>query len=738
MGKRSVGNKVTSRNRRKYLMQSVATIALLLSGAMAFAQSLDGTTAEGTAETTVLAPIIVTARREAENLANVPMSVGIADQGTVSLESPSNGAVDVSRNIPNYNVNDVGNPLFAFGAIRGIGTLSFPMNPFDSTISYAQNGMPISMYAGSQQYLDISRIEVMRGPQNVLYGRSSQGGAVNIVTAEPDGTRDLRIRGEIGTEGEYLTDLIAGGEIVPGVLNGRGAIRLTGGKGDVVNLADGSELPKRDIAAGRGSLRWFVGDDTTITTTGYFERDDRKTFNYILRGGDHYPAVMLDKPLGFDRNLAVGSLEIKHEFDAFDLTGTLGYQNIVSHMTSDNTDGLLYGPLFGLPASAFSSTTCSDCTSYRFEERAWSGEVRANSKEGDEYRWTAGVSFYNSDFHHRGTNSSSIGVTQNGLYDAKLKLRDYSVFGEIDIPLSEHFFLTPGLRAGYDSVSRDGHYVSNGAAGTVPSFSEYGEVDGGYLAGGLTLSFKPDDDKLLYASVKRGHSGAGFPYFNIDAVYGTAVSSYPASSNWTYEAGARSTILDGRVTLEGSVFYNDVKDGHVNAFDLTASQFTVAALDYRTWGFEAGARAEVADGWEVHGNVGYTKAEFVNVAIGDPSGAKDGGRLPGVPEWSGSVGITNRLALDDYGLEGDLVSTAEFQFTGGRRPADLSNSFDLKNYQIVNARIGWEKENFSLYAYGRNIFDNQVELAGTAYSPTVLAVSPGLGRVIGAGVEIKF
>jgi len=724
------------------LMGSVATIAICASVSPVFAQSAQKVTTEATTQvekgTIVLKPITVTARRDAEDAASVPVSIGLADQSTVSFENPSNAAIDVSRSIPNYSVNDVGNPLFAFGAIRGVGTLSFPMNPFDSTISYAQNGTPISMYAGSQQYLDVTRVEVMRGPQNVLFGRASQGGTVNIVTGEPDGTRDFRIRGEIGTNSEYLTDFIAGGTIIPDVLNGRGAIRFTGGNGEVKNLTDGSDLPDRQIGAARGSLRWFAGENTTITARGYFERDDRDTFNYILRGGSDYPAVMLDKPLEFDRNLAIGSIDIKHEFDSFDLTGTISYQNIVSHMDSDNTDGLLYGPMFGMPASAFSSSTCSDCTQYRFEERAWSGELRASSKEDADYRWTGGVSFYDSRFHHHGTNTNSYGVTQNGLYDSKLNLQDYSVFGEIDIPLSETVFVTPGLRAGYEKVSRDGYYISNGTPGTVASFTESGDVDESYIAGGLTLSFKPDDNQLYYASIKRGHSGPGFPYFNIDAVYGRAASSYPSSSNWTYEIGARRTVLDGRVTLEGSVFYNDVKDGHLNYFDLTASQYAIAALNYRTYGFEAGARTEIAEGLELHGNVGYTRAEFVDVASGSASGAFEGGRLPGVPEWSGSIGLTHHLALDNYGLDGELVSSAEFQFTAGRRPADIANSFDLKNYRVVNARIGWEKDNFSIYAFGRNIFDDKIEVAGTAYTSTVLAVTPGLGRVIGAGVEVKF
>lgn len=686
----------------------------------------------------LLDPIMVTARRSSETLTNVPVSVGIVQKQDIEMQSPLDAAVDISRQVPNYSVTVPGNPLFAFGAIRGVGTLSFPQNPFDSTIGYALNGTPISMYAGSQQLLDVSRVEVLRGPQNVLFGRSSEGGTVNIVTAAPDGVRDIRARAEFGSNANYLTEFIAGGAIVPEVLDGRIAARMTGGNGNVTNLIGGQNLPDIDIGAVRGSLRWHAGDRTTVTATGFYENDQRDTFNYILRGGPNYPAVMLDQPLKFSRSLGIGTLEVKHEFDDFDLTGTFGFQTISSRMRSDNTDGLIYGKLTGFNPSVFSSAICSDCTSYTFEERAYSGEIRANSKPQDPVRWIAGLSLYNSRFVQGGTNTSSFGPTQNGYYNADLQLQSYSVFGEVGVPLDSRWTVTAGLRVGYDTVSRSGYYVSNGAPGTVPSFNEFGQVGDVYVAGGLSISYKIDEESLVYASVRRGYSNAGFPYFNIFAVFGKAAPSYPASYAWTYEIGARTTLLDGRLSLDGSIFYNDVRNGHVNSFDLLANTFTIAALDYRTSGFEASAKARVSEELTAYANVGFVNTAFVNVPANDTTGARNGNRLPGIPTWSGAVGLQYRTSLARLGLGGELTASGEFQFVSGDRAADIANTFDLAPYRIVNATIGWEREGIRIYGFARNLFDNAVELAGTAYSANVYAVTPGLGRVLGLGAEIKF
>lgn len=723
---------------RTTVLLSASFLASLSSSHLVNAQNAPASTQAAGAATVMLDELQVTARRTPEKLSNVPVSVDIARPSDIELEAPSNASIDISRRIPNYSVTDVGNPLFAFGAIRGIGTLGLALNPFDTSIGHALNGTPISLYAASQQLLDVQRIEVLRGPQNVLFGRASEGGTVNIVTAEPDGVRDVRVRGEVGTRGNYLTDLIVAGTIVPGVLNGRGAIRFTGAGGDVKNVVGGDNLPNRDIGAARGSLRWYLGDATTLTISGFYERDRRETFNFILRDSPNYPAVALDQPLGFDRRLAIGTAEIKHRFDTFDLTATFGIQDILSRMRSDNTDGLIYGKLTGLPVSFFSSPTCSDCTRYTFDERAYSGEIRASSKPEDPVRWITGLSLYKSHFEQGGTNRSSFGPTQNGLYGAKLDLDSYSGFGEIGVPLSDQWTLTPGIRIGHDQVTRRGTYVSNGAPGTVPSFADYGRVSDIFVAGGLTLSYKPNDDSLIYTSVKRGYSNAGFPYFNIFAVFGQPTPSYPASYSWTYEGGARTVLFDGQLSLGGAVFFNDVTDGHVNQFDLLANVYTIAALDYRSYGFETNARGRISDTLTAYGSLGMTRANFINVPTDDATGARNGGQVPGIPTWSGVVGIESRVPLASVGAGGDLVASGELQFIAGRRAADIPNTFNLRPYQLVNTRFGWENETYKIYAFARNLFDKNVELAGTPFTRDVLAVTPGLRRVVGLGAEARF
>lgn len=683
----------------------------------------------------MLDTIEVTARRDPERLIDVPVSLEVV-RPAESIEAPSNTAVDLSRSVPNYAVTDVGNPRQAFSAVRGVGTLGFPLNPFDTTVGYTLNGAPLSLYAGFQQLLDVNRVEVLRGPQNVLFGRSSQGGTVNIVPNEPDGVRDIRLRGEIGTRGEYLVDAIAGGTIIPGQLNGRGAIRFTGGNGSVPNLVNGDDLPMREIGAARGSLRAFLSERTTMTVSGFFERDDRRTYNFILRGGPNYPATILNPTPTTDRNLGVGTVEIRHALDTFDVTGTFGFQDMRSNMKFDNTDGLIYGKLFGLPSSFF-NTIGTDFSDYRIREQAYSGEIRLSSKPGAPIRWTTGASLYRSTFNQDSRNTSQFSPSLNGRNDDTLNLTSASVFGEIGLPLADRLTVTPGVRIGQDSVRRNGVYTSNGTPGVVPTFADEGKYDEGFVAGGITVDYKLDRDSMLYASVKRGYSSGGFAYFNQNAPFGIPATPYPSSYSWTYETGARTTVWDGRLSLEASLFYNDVADGHVYTFDPVGNAFSIKALDFNTYGFEASARARLTEMFTVYGRVGYVHTEFVNVPVGDPTGARNGGRLPGVPAWSGTVGLEQTTSLGSLGLAGKLVSSVELQFAD-TRPADVPNTFDLGAYALVNARIGWENDRLKAYVFGRNLTDKLVEVAGVSYGPGVEAVTLGLGRVIGFGAEVKF
>lgn len=693
--------------------------------------------------------IVVTARREKEPLSEVPGSVSVDQNPAEALQIASDGAVQLGRRIMNYAVNDIGNPNQNFAAIRGVGTIGFPLNAFDTTVTYAVNGLPISLYAGYHQLLDMERVEVLRGPQNVLYGRSSQGGTINYVTREADGERDYRFRGEIGTDGEYLTDLILGDTIIDGRLNGRAAIRFTGGDGYIKNISNNDTLPERRIGAARMSLRAFLSDRTSLDLMGFYEQDNREAYNtFLLRGGPDFPSASVFPSTPYDRDLFIGNAVLRHEFDAFALTGSFGYQTMDFETRADQTDGLISSPLFGGPGfgfpPSFFDTPDTDFLAPDQRERAYFGEVRASSPAGTNTRWIVGAGIYHSDYDEVNTQASQFIPTANGVNDYELNLTEISVFGEVGLRLTDRFTVTPGIRVGEVRFDRDDTFTSNGFPGILPTFSDSGTFEDTFVAGGVSLSYEIFADASIYGSVKQGFAGGGFEIFNPGAPLGSPLSPYQSSTSWSYEAGARALLMDGRLYLNASAFLNKVEDGHVQAFDLNSFSFFVEPLDYRTYGFEAEARFRAGDYWELSGGVGMTESEFVDVDPNTQTGAVNGNPLPNIPRWQAAFSATNMLPLSGIGLPGRLVSTAGVQFID-EREADIANSFSLDSFTLFNARIGWEKGNHSVYLFGHNLTDELIETSGANFGEDAVTGEPiegvalsTTGRIIGIGVEIKF
>ncbi len=677
---------------------------------------------------------IVTARRVDEDILDVPASVSSVELDDLTDNAPD-AAANVARSIPNYSAIDIESPASNFASIRGVGNLIFPQNPFDTTVGYNVNGQPVSLSAGFQQLLDVDRVEVVRGPQNVLYGRGSQGGSVNYVTRQPDGRRDFRIRGEIGTDGTYLTDLIMGGTLKEGVA-GRLALRTAGQDGFVRNDLINQEMGENDIAAARGSLRIDLSDNTTLTASGFFEQDYRNAARGILRNGPGFPASGLDQEPWNDREIVMGSLELKHDFEAFDFAATATLQDIKTASGIDTQDSLVYAALTGLPR-AFFNAPGTNFNNYVQDERAYSGEIRFTSKPEADIRWIAGASIYSSDFFQINTDSSTLLPFINGTTQTKLELTTMSAFGEIGIPLADALILTPSLRVGTD----DFKYISDFTFRDVPppgfvaSFSDSADRKEDWWAGGLTLDHKITADHLVYASVKRGHSAGGFPFFNFGQYFGQRQVAYPESTSVAYEAGFKGQFLDGRLYLAGSVFFNDVKDGHLFVFDPITNQSSIAPQDYQTTGFEIEARFSVTDSFTVFGGLGYTDTELL-VAGENPQNALDGGRVPGTPDVSLNVGVEKTWDLAHAGLPGAVLTSADLQYVGDRA-VDISNSFDLNSYVILNAQVGWSNDSVSVFAFGRNLTDEVPELSGLVLG-TVQSVYVGRGQVLGFGAEVRF
>lgn len=683
----------------------------------------------------LLDPVTVTARKREELLIEVPISVKVVRPEDTTL-SPVDSAGSIARATPNFTINDSGNTRLTFGSIRGVGILAQPLSPVDTAVGWAVDGTIQPTFGSNSQLLDVQRIEVLRGPQNTLFGRGTQGGAVNVVTNTASFDRAFSLAGEIGDRGHRQVDGVANGTLANDLLAGRLALRYGGYGGDIENRSAGGQDGETDLGAARASLLVTPGERTTAILRGYYEDDRRDTPAFLLKDSNDFPESGINPENKLDRRLANASLEIEHDFDSAILTSVTSFHSNEQTFTSDLTDALIFGAVTGFPAATF-DTPGESVRDATVSEEAYQQELRIASPEDTRIQWLFGGNIYYSDFELEGDDRDPFSPFNNGTVDTKLDTLSYSAFGETSFTLYGPLSATAGLRVGRDEQDLESLFISGGNPGIVPRFAEDDSFDDNYIVGGAALTYALTPAHRLYASARKGHSTGGFATLNRNQFFGQPQSARPSSESWTYELGAKLRFGDGRFQLDGAVFFNDVEDAAFIAFDPALSLSVPVPLSYESYGFELEGAAELGAGFTLRGGVGFTKAEFVDVEPGDASGALDGGRVPNVPRWTAALSLDNRTPVSLFGRDGDLLGRLEWQYSD-EREADIGNSFSLDAYQVFNAQLGLAFENASVYGFARNLTDERFETLGVRFGPSVEAVSVGRGRVLGVGASVRF
>lgn len=720
----------TSRRPKRTVLKLAALLATstILVPMQVSAQQADA----GLEEPTVLDSITITARRHSEEAQSVPISIKVIEGRDVEQISPASSNADIARSTPNFVIQEFGGPYTNIGHIRGVGSL-FPLSPDDTSVSFNVDEIPMSAFGLPPSTLDLSRVEVLRGPQGTLYGRNSQGGAVNFISNLPEFSPEFRLRGEVGTNGWHLGELIANTPLVEDVLAGRLALQYSNRGGDIRNVVQGGKDGEITVGAARGSLLWTPTDTTSILLTLNYNRNDDAAPLWVLRGAECYPCSGLDPRNDFTREQYGTNLRIQHDFEDFRFTSISSFQSADSHQVMDLADGLVYGDLTRRPPEDLSLVDLGENTLFQ--------EFRLSSLEGSAIQWTAGVNYFQSDFDmfrwaENLTNPSF--ATYSGRLSTDMRTRSYAVFGEASVPLAEKLTGVIGARLTHEKKHIRYDFIGEGLPDTVDAFQQVGTYDDTFLTGRIGLSYQWTDDFMTFATVGRGAVAGGFPWVPYNVPFGMNEASFPTSFSWTYEAGFKAILLDGQATLNGSVFYNDVRDGHLLTFDPAVYGFTVATLDYETYGGELEATVQVTPDLTMFGGIGYTHAAFGTVPEPNLTGAKSGGRVPGIPRMTGNVGMEYRVEADRVGLDrGEFYVNANYQFVGARA-VDVKRTFDLDKYGVVNARLGWKGDSAEFYIFANNILDERYEIIGASYGPGLDLVRPGVGRTVGLGASVRF
>jgi iron complex outermembrane receptor protein len=683
-----------------------------------------------------LPAVTVTARKRDEREQSVPISMTVLEGSRLDV-APTASNAGLARSAPNVSFTDVGGQSSNLFSIRGVGSFS-PISADDTSTVLYVNEAPQSLYGPAPSMLDVDRVEVLRGPQGTLFGRNTQAGAVSIVPKKP--TYDWRFvaTGELGTSGFGLGEFVWNAPLVADRLAARVAMRYSGYAGDVPNIAVGGKDGAQQIWAGRGTVLFEPTGETSATLSLSYNRQKDTSPRFLLRNYAYFPTSAVNPRTDVDSDSLGVNLKVRHDFDWAALESVTTYQNNYSRQILDPADGLVFANLTGLPASLF-NVPGADLANLAIGETIFTQEVRLSAPQDSAVAWTAGLNYFRStlSMDRSGRAMTPAFATIRGFMNNDFVTNSWSAFGEATVPVADRLKATLGLRGTLESKTAAYAFNGAGQVGVVPFFNQNSSLSDNFVTGRGGLSYDWTDSIMTYLSIARGYVTAGFPSLSVNAPLGKTEQAFPASTSWTYEAGFKSEFAGKRMALNGAFFFNDVKQGHLVVFDPSSAAFTIAALDYQSYGAELEVTARPLPGLELFAGLGLTRAMLVNVPPGSATGALSGNTVPNAPGVTATVGAQYRVPASIVGLDGDFVGHGSWQYVG-TRAADVANSFNLDAYSVVNLRVGWKGKAVEFYGFAYNLFDQRYQTWGQSFGPTTPTVRVGQGQILGLGSTVRF
>lgn len=708
---------------------SLLATAVLLSccayPAMARAQA-PAADAAATAHTTATAPdnddaralpaVTVTARGTREQAKDVPFTVNRID-GTQLERHRLPNLEETLRRTPGVIVENMEGDVSANIRIRGVGSL-YQSGPDSGFVGLTVDGVSLPGRDMSIGTLDLERIEVLKGPQGTLSGRTSEAGTVNIVSRRPTREREGYVRAEIGQEGQQLQEAAIGGPLGER-LSGRVAIRHSGQDWWVDNLYTGKpEVEPRELAF-RGSLLWQPSDGSSALLIAERQKSRHKPVPVVLMPYRQHRSLDVT-PGQMDRNDRTHerfSLELNHDLANSRLTAISSLVRVDMHTVS-LYDRNWYRAVMGMDMESALVVGVND-------EKTFSQELRWQSRPDAPLFWTTGLYYAKVESHPY----IEPGPLYEGAYN-DLEHENRALFGEVTYPFAERWKLTGGLRHSWDDKRVRYHAVDQRAA-----------LKDDYTTGRAALTYALAPHTNVYGMLSRGYTSGGFKYYTTGYT-GGRYDTDPTrpSATWSGELGFKTEDAERGIVLNGALFYGKTRDNHLWGTDLETSGVLIFNADTRNLG------AELEGSWRVHprltlsGSLTYTRAEVVHAVTGVSGGdVAAGSAMKEVPRWSGSVSAEYRQPLTGLAWLPDAqLSVAGTYSYIGSRPADPQNQFDLKAYGKLDLRAGLQRGDLEVYVWADNLLDAEYDLYGYQYTPELRVGSPGRGRTLGAGVSWYF
>ncbi len=691
--------------------------------------------------------IVVTARKRPELLEEAPISVTVLGPDTLQATEVRR-LEDIQNLIPNLQMSEqFGSAVGAGVAIRGVVTED-PAIALDPGVGIYVDGVFLPRAAGQlMDILDVELIEILRGPQGTLFGRSTIGGAINVITAKPKPDLEAYARVRPGNFGSVDTQAMLNVPVPLAGLEDRLFTRFAFGSverdGYVFDDVRDEHVANRSSLAFLGSLRFLPTDDVVIDVSGTWSRSSARP-----RAGEC--VVVSETPIGssvpgfqescretepFRTSVDTAS---RSSLESYGTWGTatwdVGKVGILDHLTLRSlTSWREQRPRMrldldstGLPI-AESATGVTPSTGRPAFQRQVSQEVQVSASTwAERLRLTAG----GFGFWEKAIQDAAVQILPPVIGTAQVALNTnnstWALFGQATVDPTSWLSLTGGVR--YTLDHKDVDYVSTppGAPEPAVAFSDGASFSAWTPMASISARVPESwlirlslDSLLAYFSYARGFRSGGF-----DAVASPVPripQRFSPETLDSFELGIKVVGFERRVMLNLALFQGNYDNIQVYQLISTPAGPPDAAIlnaaEATTRGVELEVQAFPIHGLQLTGSLGFLDAEYDSFeGISDLDGGpinRDGQRFQNVPELETHVGIQYSFPLRLRGpawLDGDLTPRLDWSYRGSvdylgpEVPAGKQ-----RGYNLLDSRLSYDlwEDDLQIALWGKNLTDEE-------------------------------
>ncbi len=714
-------------SKRALLLKTVCMAPFLVVSAQLSAQEQGGIQAQDEAPQRVLQleEIVVTSRKRAESYQDVPIAVTAFTAGSIErtgIERPQ----DFINLTSNVNLVQTQNQGASFVVVRGIGQAR---NSEPSVAVVVDGVLQSNPEMFNTELFDISRIEILKGPQGALYGRNAIGGAIIIDTEEPTLDYEGKIKVGVDNGFGYQTKGSFSGPITES-LGFRVSASYVDTDGVIPNtFLDEEAQPFEDLSL-RARLLYEPSEKLKVDVIGNIILTDARAFTFrITEDVNTVLPVRVNNPGVNERDSYNAS--VRAEYDA-------GFATLTSVTAWNKTDELATGDAFDfLPiedsflAGQLGFPIDLNQTAF-FKTDSISQEFRLTSPVGEKFSWVAGTYLIQTD---RFASLSTRFDTGNGIDPEKIDpstnplnlptsfLADqqnnfaYAFFGDLVYELSHKVQLQASVRYDNDrrritTLTPDAPFCFPDGATPTPCLPANSAFEGqerqtrfDSIQPKFTARYQPSEDVSLYASWGKGFRSGGFNQSGVGTVaanLGIAGVNdiFDASTARTTEVGMKAQLFNRRLNVGAAAYHTDMKGELFFVFIAQNSTQNLGTIDKVAHnGFEVEADALLLEGLRLNASLGFNDSKIKDFV--DPTAI--GNETPLNTRLTSNIGLEYAYPLGIFD-DADLILRAD-HIRFGKTWWEPFNTTVRNPVNLVNLRASIENNLWTFAAWAKNVTD---------------------------------